>query len=429
MRGRGSAGRRAAAAASLCALAACAALLATAIVVSFPYGIISAALLLLSAVVALFGVMSTGPARVVAWSVGAATASASVLVHVRFQNSNADLAALAFLVLAIPLTRRALAVRVLLPPVEPPRHPVLFWNPASGGGKAAQVGLADEARKRGIEPIEMEADGDLAALVRTAVAAGADGLMAAGGDGTQATIARIAAEHGLPFACIPSGTRNHFALDLGVDRDDVVGALDAFVDGGEKRVDLAVIGERVFVNNASLGVYALAVRKPRYRQAKFRTLLEVAPGVMSGESETVEELHWLGPDGSEQEAPAVILVSNNPYRLGIRLGTGTRPRMDAGALGIQVAGARTKRSGWTLREGWSATEFTVDGPPMIHVGVDGEAMTVPSPVTFRIRPGALRVRVARGHPAASPSAGLPDQPTGLVPLLLRVATGRGPFDD
>ena len=94
----------------------------------------------------------------------------------------------------------------------------------------------------------------------------------AGGDGSQAIVAAMAAEAGLPYACIPAGTRNHFALDLGVDRDDVVGALDALVDGRERRVDLAEVNGRVFVNNVSLGVYAEAVQREGYREAKLRTI-------------------------------------------------------------------------------------------------------------------------------------------------------------
>ena len=112
---------------------------------------------------------------------------------------------------------------------------------------------------------------------------GADGLAMAGGDGSQAIVAKVAAEKGLPYACIPAGTRNHFALDLGVDRDDVVGALDAFVDGGERTVDLAEVNGRVFVNNVSLGVYAEAVQRSEYRDAKLRTLLDTVPDALGPE--------------------------------------------------------------------------------------------------------------------------------------------------
>ena len=90
----------------------------------------------------------------------------------------------------------------------------------------------------------------------------------AGGDGSLAVVAAAAAAHGLPFICVPAGTRNHFALDLGVDRHDVAGALDAFSDGVERRIDLAEVNGRVFLNNVSLGIYGEAVRQSAYRDAK-----------------------------------------------------------------------------------------------------------------------------------------------------------------
>ena len=157
---------------------------------------------------------------------------------------------------------------------------MLFYNPRSGGGKAAAFDLPEQARKRGIEPIELTPGTDLEVLVSEAVADGADGLAMAGGDGSQAIVAAIAAEHGLPYACVPAGTRNHFALDLGVDRDDVVGALDAFVDGGERVVDLADVNGRVFVNNVSLGLYAEAVQRHGYRDAKLRTIMDTVPDAL-----------------------------------------------------------------------------------------------------------------------------------------------------
>ena len=219
---------------------------------------------------------------------------------------------------------------------------MLFFNPKSGGGKAERFSLADEARARGIEPIELGPPWDLEQLVRDAVADGADGLAMAGGDGSQAIVAAIAAELDLPYACVPAGTRNHFALDLGVDRDDVVGALDAFVDGGERRVDLAEVNGRVFVNNVSLGLYAEAVQRAGYRDAKLRTLLDTVPDVL-GPDGTGLDLRWTGPGGHEHHSGAAILVSNNRYRLGRAVGSGTRPRIDDGLLGITVVGAPTGR--------------------------------------------------------------------------------------
>ena len=169
---------------------------------------------------------------------------------------------------------------------------MLFFNPRSGGGKAERFGLAAEAQKRGIEAVELAPGKDLEELARSAVAGGADALAMAGGDGSQAIVAAVAAEHSLPFACVPAGTRNHFALDLGVDREDVVGALDAFVDGGERVVDLADVNGRVFVNNVSLGIYAEAVQQPGYRNAKLRTLLDTIPDAVSSNAPgSAAELH------------------------------------------------------------------------------------------------------------------------------------------
>ena len=177
--------------------------------------------------------------------------------------------------------RIAFGTHVDLPPAQRPERPVLFINPRSGDGKAARYGLAEAARSRGIRPVELQPGEDLEKLVRAAVADGADAVGMAGGDGSQAVVAAVAAEAGLPYACIPSGTRNHFALDLGVDREDVVGALDAFVDGGERVVDLGDVNGRVFVNNVSLGVYAAAVQRPGYRAAKMRVLLQTLPEVLT----------------------------------------------------------------------------------------------------------------------------------------------------
>jgi diacylglycerol kinase family enzyme len=106
----------------------------------------------------------------------------------------------------------------------------LFVNPASGRGKAARAPLAERARERGISVTVLSPDLSLDSLVREAVEGKADALGIAGGDGSLAIVAAAAHAHGLPFVCIPAGTRNHFALDLGVDRHDLLGALEAFTE-------------------------------------------------------------------------------------------------------------------------------------------------------------------------------------------------------
>jgi hypothetical protein len=159
-------------------------------------------------------------------------------------------------------------------PADPPRRPVLFINPRSGDGKAARARLAEQAREKGIEAVILAPGQDLAALAGDAAAAGADALGMAGGDGSLAVVAAVAAAHQIPFVCIPAGTRNHFALDVGVDRHDVTGALDAFTYGVERRIDAAEVNGRMFLNNVSLGIYGVAVRSPAYRDAKIRHAAE-----------------------------------------------------------------------------------------------------------------------------------------------------------
>ena len=304
---------------------------------------------------------------------------------------------------------------------------MLFFNPRSGGGKAERFALAKEAAERGIEPIELKAGDDLEVLVRRAVERGADGLAMAGGDGSQAIVAAIAAEFGLPYACVPAGTRNHFALDLGVDRDDVVGALDAFVDGGERWVDLAEVNGRIFVNNVSLGLYADAVQRAGYREAKIRTVLDTVPDVVGpGGSEI--DMRWTGPGGHEHHGGAAVLVSNNRYRLGRAVGSGTRPRIDDGLLGIIVVGAPSAhdQNGSSLQRPlreWSAPTFEIDADQPVPAGIDGEALVLDAPLHFRIRPGVLWVHIARKHPGASPSATAPEGIRAGIVELARIAFG------
>jgi diacylglycerol kinase family enzyme len=289
-------------------------------------------------------------------------------------------------------------------PADPSRRPVLFVNPRSGDGKAARAGVAERARGKGIEAVILAPGQDLAALAREAVAGGADALGMAGGDGSLRVVAAVAAAHGIPFVCVPAGTRNHFALDVGVDRDDVAGALDAFTGGVERQIDVAEANGRVFLNNVSLGIYGEAVRSPAYREAKVRTLLETAAVVM-GPSGEAPALRLVDDLGREHRDPTVVLVSNNPYALDRPLVRGTRPTLGGGQLGIVVVdtpGDGPRPPG----RAWSAPRLEVSAPEPVHAGVDGEAVELSPPLRFVIRPAALRVRISSRHPGASPSARL-----------------------
>jgi diacylglycerol kinase family enzyme len=418
--------RRVAAVVTLLCLAVGGLLLAYSVVAEFPRGPIELVLLLLAATIGWQGLIRTGPARVLLWTVAGLLLVGAVGAVLVGGVRAAGLAGLVFLLLGLAVSKRAFSVHLQLPAAARPTRAVVVYNVKSGGGKAVKSNLAEEARSRGITPREFQPGEDWEQVVRDLVADGADGLMAAGGDGTQALVATIAAEHDLPFACIPAGTRNHFALDLGVDRDDVVGALDAFVNGGEKRVDLGDVGGRVFVNNVSFGLYAEAVQSEGYRDAKIRTLVNTVPTMMApGDTGGARQLRWTGPDGQPHSSAAVILVSNNVYRLGKVIGSGTRPRMDGGELGVAVMGAPTPSGSRLPLQQWATPEFVIESDGEVPLGVDGEALTLPTPLTLRIRPNALRVRIAPQHPGASPAYA---QPTGFRDLMRRLVHVAGGAD-
>ncbi|MGO9790223.1 MAG: diacylglycerol/lipid kinase family protein [Solirubrobacteraceae bacterium] len=399
------------------------------VIAHFPDGLSVLACAALAICAAWYGIRRTGGARMAGLVASALLLAAVVVLVVIEGRLLENLLILAALVGALAAARTAFRARVELPSAPRPGHPVLFFNPLSGGGKAERFHLADEARRRGIEPIELRRGDDLQELVRDAVGRGADALAMAGGDGSQAIVAMVAAELNLPFACIPAGTRNHFALDLGVDRNDVVGALEAFVTGGERRVDLAEVNGRAFVNNVSLGLYADAVQRPGYRKAKLHTILDTVPRVIGPEAEP-PNLRWDGPQGPE--SAVAVLISNNAYRLGRALGSGTRPRLDQATLGVTVlapiaaAGDGSTSRRLTMQQ-WTTPEFEVaaDGP--VAAGVDGEALYLDPPLCFRVRPAALRVRIAPRHAGASPSALEPETPWGIVAALARLAVRGKPL--
>src|SRR5580698_5202422 len=248
------------------------------------------------------------------------------------------LVAVAALIAAIACARAAMGTRTHSAARERgadrPERPFLIMNPRSGGGKVGQFDLEGKARALGATVVLLDGPEliDVAALARGAVADGADLLGVAGGDGTQALVAGIAAEHDLPFLCISAGTRNHFAMDLGLDRNDPATCLQALSDGVEQRIDLGLIGDRTFVNNASFGAYAEIVRSPAYRDDKRGTTLQLLPDVLN----TQDEDHRLSAHAGEADiqGPQALLISNNPYEIDDVAGLGRRGRLDTATLGV-----------------------------------------------------------------------------------------------
>ena len=385
----------------------------------------------------------TGTARVVAAVVAFIAAVAVVVLMLTAEGHGLGvilvlaLAAVSAAASRYALHRDSRTLQVTPPPGTPvgPAHTAaLIINPKSGGGKARIFNLEDEARRRGIEPIVLAPGDDLLQLARDAIDRGVDVIGMAGGDGSQALVASVAMGADVALVCIPAGTRNHFALDIGLDRDDVVGALDAFGDASERRIDLATVGDRVFVNNVSLGVYAKIVQSPEYRDAKRQTTAKLLPELLGPDAEPFD-LRFSTPEGDQHDSAQIILVSNNAYALSPLGGMGSRARLDTGQLGIGAAEvhgageaaafAAAESTGYLNRFPgyfeWTAPEFTVDSDRPVEAGVDGEALTLEPPLVFRSLPAAIRIRIPTHAPGLSPAALKAPSPWWSITALVRTA--------
>ncbi len=352
------------------------------------------------------------------------------------------------LVVGVVLGRYALRVpapsgsRVWAAPTDGPTtsRGVLIANPRSGGGKVLDFDLAEVGRDHGVEVVVMADGDDLRRLALDAVARGADALGMAGGDGSLAVVAQVAVEHDLPFVCVPAGTRNHYAADLGLDRADPAHAVAAFVHGEEHRLDYATVNGRLFLNNVSLGAYAAAVEHPEYREDKVGTTIGVIPEMVAKGGPWFD-LQLDVPGERRWDAAALVQVSNGVYEMA-GAGFGRRRHLDEGVLGVVavdvnhvgdlvaitvLAAARHPE----LSAGvwpWSTPALRVDSHQTeIAAGVDGESVRLTPPLLFAAVPRGLRVLVPEGA-----SVGLARQhlgARGTMSGLFEVAFNLGDHDE
>jgi diacylglycerol kinase family enzyme len=263
-------------------------------------------------------------------------------------------------------------------------QPLLIVNPRSGTASPTAEELARAAQERGVEVRVLGESDDLVELAR---ASDAPVLGMAGGDGSLAAVAEAALERDVPFVCVPFGTRNHFARDLGLDRDDPLAALGAF-GGDERRIDVGRVGDRLFLNNVSLGLYARLVHR-RERHRRRRDALARLRALLLTLRDRRRQQHFV-LDGRPVLA-RLVLVSNNRYSLEL-LSLGERERLDEGLLHLYIPHG-FRRVTWDER---SARELELDSPlGRVRAAVDGEPVELETPLSFRIEPRALRVLVPR----------------------------------
>lgn len=280
------------------------------------------------------------------------------------------------------------------------RRSYIVMNPRSGGGTVARRRLVEEAERRGAQVRLLEPSGPgVPELLHAAIDEGADVVGVAGGDGTIALAAAVAADRDVALLVVPAGTRNHFAMDLGLDRERPERALEALVDGVEMSVDLGVAGERPFVNNVSVGAYASLVRRRDYRDHKLLVAVAAMPELVAGRE--APQFQVRVDDVTVVDA-VVALVSNNAYATGGPGRLARRERLNAGVLGLLCIFRPPSPAG--LADGappppvtaTSSKEVVVTSEAaVLPVAIDGEAVDLPTPVLCRVRPGALRVLVPR----------------------------------
>ena len=284
-----------------------------------------------------------------------------------------------------------------------PRSPALIVNRWSGDGKAERYGLKDAAEQLGVNVIMLERGDDLRQLAHDAISAGADAIGMAGGDGSLALVASVAVQRGVPFFCIPVGTRNHFALDLGLDRDDPLSALEALTDGELVSIDYGLAGDQFFLNNVSIGIYAQAVHREEYRENKESVMADVVAAAAADVSAQAQ-VRYVTPNGEIHEQAPLLLFSNNPYLWTGPPDYGQRTRLDSGRLGIGAVtnlprgadlGSASLAQLRSLHE-WQATSYRVESDEPILAGVDGEALVFESPLDLSVKRRGLRVLVPAG---------------------------------
>ena len=303
-------------------------------------------------------------------------------------------------------------------------------NPRSGGGKVERFHLVQEARRRGIEPVVLGPGDDLRRLAEQAVA-GAAPTCSAGGDGSQALVAGVAAAHDVAFVCVPAGTRNHLAMDLGLDRDDVVGALEAFGAAVERRIDLAWSATGC---SSTTPPWACTPRSCSPRPTATTRSTPPWSCCQSRWARPPARWTWGSPPrrhrapirpshlGLQQplraEPPGGLRVQAAPGRRDPwhRRGTAAGPRR-----GRQVRPAQA--SGPTRPAGWLEDRHQLPGAigQPVEVGVDGEAMAAGPTDPVPDRPGLPAI-----HPAAQGPlrAGNPGWATHLL-----LADGHRPAGD
>jgi diacylglycerol kinase family enzyme len=293
---------------------------------------------------------------------------------------------------------------------------VVIMNAASGVGdrpveERDHIGAALAAA--GIQATIEQVPGDrLTEAARAAAAGGAEAVVMAGGDGTMSAGASALAGGDCPMGVLPLGTLNHFARDLGIPQD-LEGALAVVAAGMVRRVDVGEANGRVFVNNASMGLYPHAVAAREQQQDERGTgkwLAMFRAAIATLRRFPLVRVTLKHPQGALRVTTPLVFIGNNRYEMTL-LDLGKRESLDGGELWLYVASNRGRLGFLSLAVravlgrldqardflGMAVPEVMIeDRRRTIRIAFDGEVGEVESPLRCRIRPAALPVIVPAG---------------------------------
>lgn len=283
----------------------------------------------------------------------------------------------------------------------------------SGGALSADPKLAERARdalaSAGLEvEVELLSGGDCAVRCRAIAERGDPLVIVGGGDGTIGAAAAALAGTETLLGVLPLGTLNHFARDLAIPTD-LDQAARLIASGSDRRVDIAEMNGRVFINNSAIGLYPLMVVDRDLQRRRLGRSKRLAMIVASLRTLVRFSRHRLTLTVNEErtgrlETP-LLFVGNNDYRIDIGA-AGKRERLDAGELSVLVMRKKTRRGliaasvraligrsrpdDMVQLEGVQRLRVSARRPQLV-VSLDGEVVRAEPPLDYRIRRKALRV--------------------------------------
>jgi len=283
-----------------------------------------------------------------------------------------------------------------------------------GGGAVARdpeiAGKVAEALKgAGVDAaVELVEGGDCAVRCRAIAERGDALLIVGGGDGTIGSAAAALVGTETKLGILPLGTLNHFARDLGLPTD--LGEASKVIAAGEdRRVDVAEMNERIFINNSAIGLYPLMVvdrdlQRRRLGRSKRLAMLVASLRTLWRFGHRRLTLTINEEQKARVDTP-LLFVGNNDYRIDLAA-AGTRERLDGGELTVMVMRKKTRRGmiAASIRALFNRSHpndmVRIDGVERLRVSshrnhlavsLDGEVVRAASPLEYRIRRRALRV--------------------------------------